>query len=169
MTGNQTTDSSILRRLDRFIGDWRMRAAIDGNPTAQGRTSFRWSAEGDFVVQRAESEPAGLDVPQEWIANSPFPTSAIIGADDATQLFTMLYSDARHVLRVYQMSVTDDTWTVWRAGPGFHQRYTGRFGTDGQTITGRWESSTDGTTWTVDFGLDYHLLPSRQPDDSSVS
>jgi hypothetical protein len=163
MTGNQVTEDFILRRLDRFIGDWRMRAAINGNPTAYGHASFRWSTEGKFVVQHADSDPPGPDVPEEWIANSPFPTSCIIGADDSTQQFTMLYSDARDVLRVYQMSVTGDTWTLWRAAPRFHQRYTGQFSADGQTITGRWESSVDGTTWTFDFGLDYHLQPSHQP------
>src|SRR5688572_28219675 len=98
MTGNQVTEHSIMRSLDRFIGDWRMLAAIDGNPTAQGHTSFRWSTEGNFVVQHADSEPANFDIPKEWIANSPFPTNSIIGADDTTQQFTMLYSDARQVL-----------------------------------------------------------------------
>ena len=67
----------------------------------------------------------------------------------------MLYGDARLVYRVYRMTLADGVWTVWRETPGFQQRYVGRFSDDLATITGGWQSSTDGTTWAPDFDLDY--------------
>lgn len=47
---------------------------------------------------------------------------------------------------------------MWRAAPGFHQRFTGTFSEDGRTVTGRWEGSRDGTTWTPDFDLTYRKV-----------
>lgn len=48
-----------------------------------------------------------------------------------------------------------DSWRLWRAAPGFHQRFTGRLSEDGQTIRGRWEMSEDGREWRTDFDLTY--------------
>ncbi len=67
----------------------------------------------------------------------------------------MLYADGRGVTRVYLSTLVGDTWTIRRAAPGFHQRYTGTFSDDRRTVTGRWEASPDGSTWTTDFDLTY--------------
>ena len=48
-----------------------------------------------------------------------------IGLDDATEEFTMLYTDARGVHRVYKMTFADNVWTIWRDATGFNQRFTG--------------------------------------------
>jgi hypothetical protein len=37
----------------------------------------------------------------------------------------------------------------------FAQRWTSRFGEDGDTITGQWETSPDGHEWRLDFRLTY--------------
>lgn len=153
-----TSANPALRRLDALIGEWSMLASSDGKPLVAGRTTFAWSTEGDFVVQRADTEPADFEVPAGWVANSPFPTTAIIGVDDSSEQFAMLYSDARDVFRVYQLSLTDGLLTISRAAPGFHQRYIGRFSADHKMITGGWEGSPDGTQWTPDFQLDYTRL-----------
>jgi hypothetical protein len=89
------------------------------------------------------------------VANSPFPLATIIGLDDSTERFTMLYADARGVFRVYQMTLSDGVWKVWREAPGFHQRFTGTFSDDGATITAYWEGSRDGSNWEHDFDLTY--------------
>jgi hypothetical protein len=44
---------------------------------------------------------------------------------------------------------------MWREAPGFSQRFSGAFGDNGQTITGRWERSSDGVHWEHDFDLMY--------------
>jgi hypothetical protein len=40
----------------------------------------------------------------------------------------------------------------------FWQRFTGEFSADGRTITGRWETSQDGSTWEQDFDLTYRKV-----------
>jgi hypothetical protein len=67
----------------------------------------------------------------------------------------MLYADARGVHRVYRMTFADGVWTMWRAAPGFNQRFTGTLSADGTTVDGRWEMSGDGENWILDFGLTY--------------
>jgi hypothetical protein len=56
---------------------------------------------------------------------------------------------------VYEMSLRDGVWKLWRDSPGFSQRFTGTFGDDGNTITGFWEKSGDGEAWEHDFDLAY--------------
>ena len=119
---------------------------------------FAWSPDGSFLVQHADSEPSDIETPAEWVTNSPFPTHAVIGVDDESGEFSMLYGDARGVHRVYRMTLAGDTWTIWRETPGMQQRYVGRFSDDGATIRGGWHSSQDGSTWVPDFELDYRRI-----------
>ncbi len=60
-----------------------------------------------------------------------------------------------HDSRVYERSLRDGVWKLWRDSPGFSQRFTGTFGDDGNTITGFWEKSGDGEAWEHDFDLAY--------------
>jgi hypothetical protein len=55
------------------------------------------------------------------------------------------------------MTFADRIWTLSRFAedPDFSQRFTGAFDDDGNTITGRWEMSNDGSSWTPDFDLTY--------------
>ncbi len=57
------------------------------------------------------------------------------------------------------MSLDGRVWKLWRAAPGFWQRYTGQISEDGDTITGAWEGSADGQEWKHDFGLTYIKVP----------
>jgi hypothetical protein len=65
------------------------------------------------------------------------------------------YYDSRGVARVYQMSLTDGVWKVWRDAPGFSQRFSGTMSPEGTTIEGAWEKSRDGVQWEHDFRLTY--------------
>ena len=67
----------------------------------------------------------------------------------------MLYHDDRAVSRLYQMSLADGIWKMWRNSPGFSQRLEGQFNPAGDVITARWEKSVDGSTWEHDFDLTY--------------
>jgi hypothetical protein len=50
----------------------------------------------------------------------------------------MRNSDERVACRVYEMSIGNDEWTLWREGEPFSQRFTATFIDDGHTIiTGR--------------------------------
>lgn len=144
----------VLRRLDALVGEWEMQSTVGGQPVGRGRTAFEWLEGGAFLVQHSDGEPTDL-APGEWVANSPFPLVTIIGLDDSAERFCVLYADSRGVFRVYQMSLSDGLWKMWREAPGFFQRFTGTFSDDASTISGRWEASNDGSNWETDFNLTY--------------
>jgi hypothetical protein len=141
--------------LDRLVGTWDVQALLDGHAVARSTATFAWTEDGAFIVERDDGEPAGPDVPREWIENLPFPVVSIIGRDDSGDELTMLYSDARGVRRIYRQAFDGDTWRIWREAPGFNQCFTGTFDEAGTTITGYWEMSKDGVTWSKDFDLVY--------------
>jgi hypothetical protein len=147
----------LIRKLTPLAGGWTTEALVGGRFMARGVTQFAWVAGSQFMMQRVDAEIA-KNVPREWVENSPFPVTSIIGADDSTGLFTMLYTDARHVHRVVNMAIDDRVWKLWRDAPGFFQRYAGTFSADGKKITGAWERSSDGTNWARDFELIYTRL-----------
>ncbi len=143
---NQPTAESMLRALDRFVGEWTMEATPPGGPPwpSEGRVRFEWLDGGSFLVERWT-----VDLPE-----APNGT-AIIGCDAANGTYFQLYSDERGVCRVYEMGLRDRTWTLRREGKPFAQRFTGTFSGDGTTITGRWELAQDGEDWKTDFDLTY--------------
>lgn len=147
--------SEVRRRLGSLLGMWDTVATVNGQVTMRGWASFAWADDGEFLVQRADADPPGDDLPRDWIENAPFPTTSVIGYDDGSKIFTMLYSDARGVLRVYGMDVDGSTWRIWRAAEGFNQRFTGTIDPDGKRIDAYWEMSKDGLKWSKDFDLTY--------------
>src|SRR5262245_64736071 len=103
------------------------------NP-ARGRSRFEWLTKGN--------EGRGFLVQHDEVTHPDFPNSiTIIGAeaDASADSFTYHYFDSRGVERVYTMSLSDGGWKIWRASPGFSQRFTGTFSDNGNTITGFWE------------------------------
>jgi hypothetical protein len=134
----------MARTLEQFaalVGEWQMEAPQF--PGGRGRAVFEWIEGGAYLVQRS-------------YAPDPAPDSTwIVGADDADDTCTALYHDERGVWRVYRTSLEDRVWRVWRAAPGFSQRFAGALSEDGRTIRSAWEASTDGSTWKHDFDLIY--------------
>ncbi|HZM40145.1 MAG TPA: hypothetical protein VFB94_13575, partial [Acidimicrobiales bacterium] len=55
--------------------------------------------------------------------------------------------------RVYEMSIGNGEWKLWRDGEPFSQRFTATITDDGNTITGRWETAEDSTNYVPDFDL----------------
>ena len=83
-----------------------------------------------------------------------------LAADLETGSYTQHYFDSRGVVRLYAMTFADGVWTLTRESPDFtplefRQRFTGRFGADGNTISGAWEKGRDGGEWEHDFTLTY--------------
>jgi hypothetical protein len=110
----------------------------------RGRASFEWIEGGVFLIERSEA------------ANTDFPRPvSIIGPDDSAETYSMLYFDSRGVSRIYQMSLSESVWKLWRDFPGFSQRFIGTFNDDRNIITARWEKSHDGSNWELDFQLTY--------------
>ena len=150
------TPNAARRRLDALVGEWKMEASIGGQPTGLARADFRWLEDGAFLVQHVDAEGVMPDTPSEWLANSPFPITTIIGLDDHSDTFCYAYADGRGVSRVYRMSLDNDGWKIWgQSGPQFFQRFTGTFSEDANMITARWEGSRDGSNWEPDFDVIY--------------
>ncbi|MFE0105960.1 hypothetical protein [Streptomyces sp. NPDC059009] len=155
----QPTNHPALRALDPLVGRWRMYAVPGGGPrVGPVLAEWAWTDDGGFLVQRADLAP-DVEMPQEWRDHHPFPTVTITGYDETEERFTMLHADARGVSRVYGLGFAEGELRIWRAAPGFHQRFAARFDAGGDTLTGAWELSKDGVTWAEDFGVVYERAP----------
>jgi hypothetical protein len=119
-----------LEHLNALVGEWAVEGTVPSDPPLKirGRAAFEWLTEGSFLIER-------------W--------------DAPAEAFRQNYFDSRGVSRVYEMSLSDNVWRLWRDSPGFSQRFTGTFSEDGKTITGRWEKSSDGSNREHDFDLTY--------------
>ena len=82
---------------------------------------FKWLEEGAFLVMYMGSQPRGTP-DAIWL----------IGRDELTTNYVVLYYDNRKVSRVYEMSFSDGTWKMWRNSPGFSQRFEGKLSEDGE-------------------------------------
>ncbi|GAB3449915.1 hypothetical protein [Actinophytocola sediminis] len=136
-----------MRRLNILVGRWEV--ILDHHALGhdvRGATTFEW-LDGVYLEQR-------LVVDHPGFMNGML----IIGGDDQTGLFSVCYADDRGTRRIYQMSVEDDVWRLWREGTDFAHRFTGTFNAVRDVIDGVWERSTDGETWDFDFRLTYRRL-----------
>jgi hypothetical protein len=146
-------NASANRALDPLrplAGRWEMEVRwseethklIGGPASVRSPATFTWIEDGCFLVHHmgGHGSPAA-----RWI----------IGVAETSGEFVVLYADARGVSRIYQMSLAGDAWRIWRDSPGFHQRFIGQLSQDRRTIEARWEKSSDGRTWVLDFELTY--------------
>ena len=140
-----------MSALERLVGEWEMEMSPEDVVVARAHLVYEWIADGDFLLERSTTELTD-DAPQIWRDNAPTSSSVVIGADDYTGRYGYLYADSRGVKRVHQMSIDGDEIRIWgESGPEFFQRFVGVFSADGRRIDGRWERSTDGQTWELDF------------------
>jgi hypothetical protein len=146
---DQPTAEQALRELEPLVGAWNIEATWpDGEQwPGGGRVTFEWHDSGAHLVERGTAE----------LPEAPDNVS-IIGCDAANGTYLQLYSDERGVCRVYEMSIGNGEWKLWREGEPFSQRFTGTFSDDGNTITGRREIAEDGTNYVTDFDLIYRKV-----------
>lgn len=133
--------SPALEALNALVETWTTAFTHVALPdTIHGRKTFEWLEGGHFLIERSRTEHP--EVPN---------SIGIIGVDDSGERLLENYFDSRGVARIYQMSLQDGVWKTWRDVPGFSQRFTGTFGSDGRTIKVMGELSRDGVTWVHDF------------------
>jgi hypothetical protein len=138
-----------LKELEPLVGDWDMEltnASFLPEPSATipGSALFEWMEGGDFLVNRQGDKHNG----------APHAT-CLIGRDESSPNYTVLYFDERQVSRVCGMSFSKGLWKLWRSAPGFSQRFEGKLSKDGNSIHAFWENSVDGKVWKHDFDLNY--------------
>lgn len=143
------TKKDARKRLEPLVGHWNIEIVWPTDPPMRitGRASIEWLPGNFFLIYRSE-----IDHPD-------FPkTESIIGCDDRMETYSMLYSDSRGIARLYNMSLTESEWKLWRDDLQFLQRFVGTLSTDHRTLTGSWENSTDGISWQHDFELTYRKI-----------
>lgn len=132
-----------LKALEILVGEWEMvlsNAAFLPNPsdTVKGHISIEKIENGAFLRMRMGDDAI-------WL----------ISRDASRPDYKVLYFDSRKVSRIYEMSFSENMWKMWRESPDFSQRYSGQISNDGNTITARWEKSSDGVRWEHDFNVTY--------------
>jgi len=138
------TENPALADLAPIVGEWDMELSSaeflpDPQQTVRGRVVFSWIEGGALIAMRQGSDAT-------WV----------IGRDEKSDEYTILYCDSRGISRVYQMTLEKRIWRIWRNNAEFSQRYEGHLSDDYKTITSHWEKSTDGgKTWNHDFDMTF--------------
>ena len=134
-----------LERLRFLEGDWEMElsqaAFLPEGERVHGTAAFEFLDDGRLLALRQGDAAT-------WI----------IGGDDASALFTVLYSDGRGVSRVYAMTLESETWKIWRDADEFSQRFEAVVSPGLDLISGHWERRHSGEDWEHDFAVTYRRL-----------
>ena len=150
---------------DIFVGSWSVtiinqRWLDDPSATTNGRAEGRWLDDG-FVELRAWFEGEGSELFGDTANGLPDDLGEpglhfVFGRSDAQDRFVALSHDERGVLRVFDLSLDGDKWTLHRADPDFHQRFVGRVEDGGARLVAHPDISEDGgATWIKDFDLTF--------------
>jgi hypothetical protein len=145
-----TSINPALKDLEVFVGEWTAEISnasfLPGlSATLQSVASFEWIENGDFLALRQGTKETAHAT---WL----------IGHDQDSPNYTVLYFDDRRFSRVYEMSYKDGLWKIWRNAPNFVQSFEGKLNEDKSTITGAWGKSSDGKKWEHDFDLTYRRV-----------
>lgn len=151
------TSGPTVGALDQLIGTWNTEATHPELPdvVVHGTVVVEWLEGERFLIHRARND------------HPEFPDSiSIIGHTGRDRVegdapaagdspLQMHYFDSRGVSRVYQASLDEMTWRLWRDAPGFSQRFTGTMTDGGRRIVGRWQLCEDDRHWTDDLQITY--------------
>ena len=127
-----TSNDPRLARLEAFVGEWRLEVPAFSFPPEladAARTTFEWTLGGAFLLQQAT-----VPVPEA-------PDGLCVIGLDAGDGYTQHYFDSRGIARVYAMTFDGRVWTLEQRTTNFtplsfHQRWSGTFSDDGETILG---------------------------------
>jgi Protein of unknown function (DUF1579) len=140
------TPSAEHKRLAMFVGDWNVagrQVASRVGPAAEiaGTERFEWLA-GDFFLVHHFDCRVGADLAA---------CIEVTGYDPVTRSYPThtYYNNGQSA--EWQMTEQDDAWIItgeWPMEGGTAQvRCTVEFGDEGNSRTGKWESSSDGANW----------------------
>jgi hypothetical protein len=124
-------------RLAVLVGTWRTEGStIEPAVLIRATDAYEWLPGGFGLLHTVDAR----------VGDERVEGAEIIGWDPARGAYTTLYfgSDGPNA---YQATLTDEGGAlVWRMQSA-SDRFTGAFGPDGDTITGRWERLEAGGTW----------------------
>ena len=106
----QPNAEEALKRLEPLVGEWTLEAFWPGGEPWPGeaRATIGWHESRAHLIQRSTME----------MPEAPN-TISIMGCDAGNGTYFQLYSDDRGVCRVYEMSIGDGEWRLWREGAPF--------------------------------------------------
>ena len=87
---DQSSEQSMLERLNMFVGEWNLEASF-AQPAASARAMFEWALDGQFLIERTE------------VSGAPG-SLTVVGLDTDAQAYTQHYFDSRGVARIYSMT-----------------------------------------------------------------
>ena len=133
-----------LEPFNALVGTWEIEATHPMFPSTvvHGTAEFEWLEGERFLLQRSRTD------------HPEFPDSLIVFGAVEEEL-SMNYFDSRGVHRIYQVSLRDGVWRMWRHTPGFSQKFNGRISAEGDTIAGLWTLSRDDSTWNDDLAITF--------------
>lgn len=155
------TSEPTLQPYDRLVGTWTTEATHPAAPgvLVHGTVSIEWLEGERFLIHRSRTDHPDfpdaisiIGVTDRDRVDDP-PGAAPASADPSRP--TLHYFDSRGVFRVYDVSIDDASWRLWRNATGFSQRFTGTTADGGDTIVGRWQLSREGTHWDEDLQITY--------------
>ena len=143
-----------IRQLGIFAGKWELEVIHPRFPpnSIYGNTTFDWMESEMYMVQRT------------MIHQTEFPNSTMVfDYDTQTYAYVLHYFDSRGVTRLYNMSLENEVWKMWRdtadfSKLDFSQRFIGKFNEAENTIQSYWEKSYDGLNWEHDFKIIYRKV-----------
>ena len=143
---DQPTAEEALKELEVLVGTWKVTATPPGGEP--------WPGDAEITYEWLEGSDRRLLVERSWVEMPEAPNSVcVFGCDAANGRYFQLYTDDRGVCRVYEVSIGDGEFRIWRDGEPFSQRFHGKFSEDSHRIDARWEAAKDGTNWETDFDL----------------
>jgi hypothetical protein len=146
----ELTPVPALRELAALVGTWRLTlwgGSFLPNPEERvdaGLVHVGWVEDGAALAMRQGGDEG-----------TPPAARMLIGGDQDEDHYTVLYSDAREVSRVYRMSFASGMWRLWRDNQSFAQRLEATLSEDGSRMTGQWQKAFDGGPWEHDFNVEY--------------
>ena len=133
-----------MEALEALVGDWTTEVRHPDIGVVHGGMSIEWLDGGGYLVQRS------------WMEDRRFPRGlTMIGPTEEGDRIVQHYFDSRGVARIYEVSLENGIWRMWRDDPEFSQRSTGRFSDDGSEIEVTLERTEPDGTWVHDFDLTY--------------
>jgi len=155
------TSEPALLPLDRLVGTWTTEATHPAFPggVVHGAVIVEWLEGERFLIHRARTDhpdfPDSISIigftDRDRVDNAQGNDAAAAGKPQ----LTMHYFDSRGVFRVYDVSIDDQAWRIWRDAPGFSQRFTGTVTDGGNTIAGGWQLCEDDVNWRDDLKITY--------------
>ena len=136
------------QKLAVFLGKWRFEGQSQASPYGPAgkltsTDTYDWVTGGFFLVHHWDGTQGG----------APNKGVEIVGYDVATKAYVSRFFDNMGNSGVIRFTVNGDTWTGTAesdvAGRPLKER--GSITLTGDTMTARWEYSTDGSKWATSF------------------